>query len=127
MVLALFGGGPREASASFARSGSPVINLNSGFVGDVQTVLHVINEGSQLRHYLPVARIVEKQTRRHRRERPQHAHEFSRCHGAGGNRLWYLRQTHTFDGRPEHSGNIVGDERARYGNLDHAAVVVERL
>jgi hypothetical protein len=30
-----------------------------GFVGDVRTVLHVINEGSQLRHYLPVERIVE--------------------------------------------------------------------
>ncbi len=34
-------------------------------------VLHVIDEGSQLRHHLVVAGIVEKHTRRHRRERLQ--------------------------------------------------------
>src|SRR5215831_5808114 len=124
--LACCGYPPDRASppASFARSGSPIINLHSGFVGG-RAALHMIDEGSQLRHYLPVAGIVEKHTRRHRRERPQYAHEFSRCHGAGGNRLRHLRKTHTFDGRAKHGGKVVGDERARYGNLDRAAVVVE--
>jgi len=48
--------------------------------------LHVIDEGSQLRHYLPVAGIIEKHTWRHWRERLQYADELSRRHRAGGNR-----------------------------------------
>src|SRR6516164_9375624 len=82
-------------SASFARSASFIVNVVLGFVGDVRTALQVINERSQLRHYLPVAGIVEKHTRRHRRERPQYAYEFSYCQGARGDRLRHLRKTHT--------------------------------
>src|SRR5262245_23156291 len=115
-----------EASASFARSGSPVINENSGFVGGVRAALHVIDEGSQLRHDLPAAGIVEKHTRHHRCERLQHVNEFSRSHWFSGDRLRHLRKTHTFDGRAKYSRKVVGDKRARYGNLDRAAVVVER-
>src|SRR5262249_50002114 len=113
-------------SASFARSASLIVSVVLGFVGDVRTALHVINERSQLRHYLPVARIVEKHTRRHRRERPQHAYEFSCCQDARGDRLRHLRKTHTFDGRPKQSRKVVSNQRPRYGNLDRAAVVVER-
>ena len=45
-LLAPFGGASPEASASFARSGSPVIKANSGFIGGVRAALHVIDEGS---------------------------------------------------------------------------------
>jgi hypothetical protein len=73
-----------------------------------------------------VAGIVEKHTRCHRRELLQHADEFSRSNGAGGERSGHLRKTHAFDGRAKHRGKVVGDEWARYSNLDRAAVVVER-
>src|SRR5262245_63648609 len=54
-ALAPFGGALSEASASFARSSSPVINVNSGLVGGIRAALHVIDEGSQLWHDLPAA------------------------------------------------------------------------
>ena len=72
------------------------------------------------------ARIIEKYTRPHRRERLQHLHELSRSQRAGGDRLGYLRKTHTFDGRAKHSRNVAGDERARYGNLNRATIFLER-
>jgi len=37
-----------------------------------------------------------------------------------------LAQDRAFEGGAEHGGKVVGDERARYSNLDRAAVVVER-
>src|SRR5215510_12155714 len=124
-ALAPFGGALSEASASFARSSSPVINVNSGFVGGVRAALHVIDEGSQLWHNLPAAGIVEKHTWHHRRERLQHVNQFSRSHWFNGDRLRHLRKTHTFDGRAKHSRKVVGDKWARYGNLDRVAVVIE--
>ena len=65
----------------------------------------MIDEGSQLRHYLPVAGIIEKHARRHWRERLQYVHEFSRFHEAGGDRLRHLRKPHICRGR----GKVVGD------------------
>src|SRR5262245_40124447 len=125
-VLAPFGGALPEASASFARSGSPVIIVNPGFIGGVRVALHVLAEGSELRHDWPAAGIVEKHTRQHRCERLQHVNQFSRSYWFSGDRLRHLRKTHTFDSRAKHGRKVVGDKRARYGNLDRAAVVVER-
>ena len=56
----------------------------------------MIDEGSQLRHYLPVTGIVEKHTWRHRLELLQHADKFSRSYGAGSKRRRHLRETHAF-------------------------------
>src|SRR5215510_1380906 len=85
-ALAPFGGALSEASASFARSSSPVINVNSGFVGGIRAALHVIDEGSQLWHDLPAAGIVEKHARRQRCERLQQLNEFSHSHWFSGDR-----------------------------------------
>src|SRR6267154_6764888 len=90
-----FGGASPGASASFARSGSPIINVNSGFVGGVLAALHVVDEGAQLRHRLMAAGKVEKYARRHARERFQDVHEFAGCHRAGSDRRRYLREPHT--------------------------------
>ena len=72
----------------------------------------MIDEGSQFRHHLMAAGIVEKHTRRHWRERLQYAHEFPRFHQGGGDRLRHLCKTHTFDGRAKHGGKVAGDERS---------------
>ncbi len=61
--------GASASFARFARSGSPIIDVNRGFVGNVRTALDVIDEGSQLRHHLPPAGIVEKHARHYRRKR----------------------------------------------------------
>ena len=88
-----------EKSDSSEPLGSLFINVNSGFVGGVRAALHVIDEGTQLRHHLPVAGIVEKQTRRHGREGFQHADEFPRFHRAGRDRRRQLRKAQSIDGR----------------------------
>ena len=101
-----------RASAAFARSDAPITNANPDLACGPRAALHVIDEGSQLRHDLSVAGIVEEHTRRHRRELLQHGDEFSRRHGTGGQRCRHLRKTHTFDGCAEHRGKVVGDERS---------------
>ena len=85
-------------SAYFHAACSPVINVNSGFVGSDRTALHVIDEGSQLRRHLMAAGIVEEYTRRDWRERLQDVYEFSRLCRSGSDRCRHLRQTHAFDG-----------------------------
>jgi hypothetical protein len=66
----------------------------SGFVGSVRAALHVIDEGSQLRHHLMAAGIVEKYTRRGWRERLQDVYEPSRLCRSGSDRCRHLRKTH---------------------------------
>ena len=71
----------------------------------------MINEGSQLRHHLMAAGIVEKHTRRHWREWLQYPHKFPRPHEGGGDRLRHLCKTHTFcscaiSGRTEGRGLV---------------------
>jgi hypothetical protein len=56
-------------SAHFHAACSLVINATSSFVGSTGADLHVIDEGSQFRHHLMAAGIVEKHARRHWRER----------------------------------------------------------
>jgi hypothetical protein len=99
-------------SDSSAPSGSLVINVNSDFVGGVRAALHVIDEGTQLRHHLPAAGIVEKHTRRHGREGFQHVHEFPRFHRAGSDRIGHLRKAQSFDGCAKHCGHVVSDKRS---------------
>src|SRR6267154_1523060 len=80
-----------NAGTRMARSTS---NVSSGFVGSVRAALHVINEGSQLRHHLMAAGIVEKYTRRGGRERLQDVYEPSRFCRSGSDRCRHLRKTH---------------------------------
>jgi hypothetical protein len=65
----------------------------------------VIDEGSQLRHHLMAAGIVEKYTRR--------VYEFSRFCRSSSDRLRHLRKTHTFDGRAKQGRKVVGNQRPR--------------
>src|SRR5438105_4238905 len=105
-------------SAHLHASRSPVITVNSGFVGGVRAALHVIDEGSQLRHHLMAAGIVEKYTRRHWCERLQDVYEFSCFCRSSSDRLRHLRKTDAFDGRTKHGGKVVGDQRPRDDGLD---------
>src|ERR1700730_19087218 len=98
-MLRLIGGSPSDfnlfrsalpTSAHFHPACSLVINVPSGFVGSARAALHEIDEGSQFRHHLMAAGVVEKHTGRHWRERLQYAHEFSRSHQVGGDRLGEL-------------------------------------
>src|SRR5262249_48200904 len=49
----------------------------------------------------------------HRRERLQHLHELSGFQCAGSDRLRYLGETQTFDGRTKQGREITRDERPR--------------
>jgi hypothetical protein len=111
-----------EASDSSAPSASLVINASSDCVGG-RAALHVIDEGSQLWQYLPVAGIIEKHAWCHRRERLQHAHEPAGSYCAGRDRLGQLRKAHAFNGRAKYGGSVVGDERSRDDGLDGPVAV----
>src|ERR1700722_14711841 len=63
-------------SAPFHAASTPVSNVNRGLVGSAGAALHVIDEGSQLRHYLPVAGIIEKQANRQQFRQFMHLHRF---------------------------------------------------
>src|SRR5262245_41928648 len=64
-------------SASLVRSAACPSNMNSVFFSGVRAALHMIDEGSQFRHDLPVARIIKKYAGHHRRKRLEHPDEFS--------------------------------------------------
>jgi hypothetical protein len=83
-------------SVCFHVSCSPVIPANSSFIGSVRATLHVIDEGSQFRHHLMAAGIVEKHARRHRCERLQNVHEFAGFHRPSNDRSRHLRKAHVF-------------------------------
>src|SRR3984893_1839102 len=74
-------------------------------------VLQVIDEGSQFRHHLMAAGIVEKHTRRGWRERLQDVYEFSRLRRSSSDRCRELRKTPGFDGRAKHGGEATWDRR----------------
>src|SRR5260370_25280931 len=74
-------------SAHFHPACSLVINMTSGFVGCARAALHVIDEGSQFRHHLMAAGIIEKHARRHRRERLPDVYAPSPLHPASSNPL----------------------------------------
>src|SRR5450631_2617168 len=90
---------------------------------DVRTALDVIDEGSQLRHHLVTAGIVEKHARGHRRERLQNAHELAGFHRPGSDRLRHLGKPHILHGRAEKGGKVVGDKRSRDDRLDRLVAV----
>ena len=75
-------------------------------------MLDVIDEGTQLRHHLPVAGIIEKHARRPRRERLQQADELARFHRIGRDRSGHLGKAKAVHGRGKQGGNVVGDEGA---------------
>src|ERR1700733_7658548 len=62
-------------SAPFHAASTAVSNVNRGLVG-AGAALHVIDEGSQLRHYLPVAGIIEKHANRQQFRQFMHLHRF---------------------------------------------------
>jgi len=69
----------------------------------------MIDESSQFRHHLMAAGIVEKYTRRHRRELLQDVYEFSRFNWSSGDWLRHLRKPHTFRGRAKNGRKVMGD------------------
>src|SRR5258707_12376177 len=93
-------------SAHFHPACSLVIAVNSGFVGSARAALHVIDEGSQFRHHLMAAGIIEKHARRRWGEWLQDVYEFSRFRRSSSDRPRHLRKTHTFDGRAKDGGKV---------------------
>jgi hypothetical protein len=72
-------------------------------------VFDVFDEGSQFRRHLVSAGIVEKHTRRHRRERLQDVREFTSFHWSSSDRRRHLRKPDIFRGCAKNGGKIAGD------------------
>src|SRR5262249_9643497 len=84
----------------------------AALAGTVRAVLHMINEGPQLRGHLPIAGIEEEDTRHNWRKRLQQVHELSRIHRTGSDRRGHLRKAQSSESGAKHRWNVVGDKRS---------------
>src|ERR1700753_8113 len=84
--------------------------------GSLRAALHVIDEGAQFRHHLPLARMIEEHAGSHRRVGFEHLNELSGRDRLACDRRGDLGEANALERRAKDGRIVVSDQRPPYAD-----------